>query len=163
MSEEKGELLIGGRIAVLRRVMSEKLLWDVVCAFRGPDLKYGDMLKQVLTNTIREIVMGGDRIEDIIKSRMSPGYIETMLEDMQIVEGDLGHYFVHINDAFCALYRLGLIDKDTYKYIDHLLNAIDLALFRIKDTGKLTDDDIEECMDIVRSAFKEWKEVKGIE
>ena len=163
MSEEKGELLIGGRIAVLRRVMSEKLLWDVVCAFRGPDLKYGGMLKQVLTNTIREIVMGGDRIEDIIKSRMSPGYIETMLEDMQIVEGDLGHYFVHINDAFRALYRLGLIDKDTYKYIDRLLNAIDLVLFRIEDTGKLTDDDIEECMDIVRSAFKEWKEVKGIE
>ena len=163
MSEEKKELLIGGRIAVLRRVMSEKLLWDVVCAFRGPDLKYADTLKQVLTNTIREIVMNEDRIEDIIESRMNPGYIETMLEDMQIVEGDLGHYFVHINDAFRALYHLGLIDGDTYTYIDEVLNAIDLALIEIEDSGQLSDDTIEECMDIIRSVFEKWKEVKGIE
>ncbi len=163
MSEEKGELLIGGRITVLRRVMSEKLLWDIVCAFRGPDLKYANTLKQVLTNTVREIVMNEDRIEDIIKSRMNPEYIETMLEDMQIVEGDLGHYFVHIGDAFRALYRLGLIDRDTFTYIDEVLNAIDLALLEIEDSGQLSDDTIEECMDIIRSVFEKWKEVKGIE
>ena len=163
MSEEKGELLIGGRIAVLKRVMSEKLLYDIATALRGPDIKYTYMLKEVLTRTIRDIAACPDVPDDVIVARMNPVDIEMLLGELKDAEGDVSHYLMHISDAFQAFFHLKIIDHHTLFYVMRVIEAIDNAVREIEDTGKLSDNTFECCMDMVEKAFEKWKEVKGIE
>jgi len=163
MSGKVKELLEDERVKVLMSIMGDRYLYDIVCALRGPDIKNAVFAKEVLTKTIRGIAMYPDEVEDVVKVHMDPGDVELLLMELGELKGDFAHYFTHINDAFHALHRLGIIDDDTFKYINTVLTAVDEAFQELEDTGEISDNTIDELVEEVEKAFEKWVEVKGIE
>jgi len=163
MSGKVKELLEDERVKVLMSIMGDKYLYDIATALRGPDIKYTYMLKEVLTRTIRDIAACPDVPDDVIVARMNPVDIEMLLGELKDAEGDVSHYLMHISDAFQAFFHLKIIDHHTLFYVMRVIEAIDNAVREIEDTGKLSDNTFECCMDMVEKAFEKWKEVKGIE
>ena len=117
MSEGKKELSIEEKLSMLKVVLSDTCLSDIVWAVRGPDLIRGETLKDMYTWTIRVIACQEEEPAKAILSRITPDNLEMVLLELRDIEGNVSHYIYHIQFAFASLRELGLIPKDVYNYV----------------------------------------------
>ena len=68
------------KVELLRKVLSDELLYFVVTAMRGPDLINGEYLKTIFTMPLRCIADHQHDAIEAIKSYMNPTYVKCALK-----------------------------------------------------------------------------------
>lgn len=129
---------------MLKRVINNDALYDIVSAMRGPDNVRGS-IKYVFTARIR--VLAG--LESNQLTRRDEKYITEQYINVCIIDG-IGlpdHYYTHIYDALQALRVMGLIELDEYQFLRELVYEF---------IGSV-DDDISR--DRIRAVFNQYRYV----
>ena len=142
------------KIELLRRVVRDTTLKNIITAFRPPDFVVHYYLETVFTKPIQWISSGWSTGFEAVKGFMRPLNVEDMLKELPFAVGNIPHWFEHITDAYRSLWALGLIDDHTYEYVNCIFNIFNEALSELGLTKTLSKYTIERLMERVRRSYE---------
>jgi len=148
------------KIEALRKVVGDPVLYEVVCALRGPDLKRSWHLKTIFTWPIRWIAA---RLEfefslKVIFEYITPLNLSTVLNTLSDVEGDMEHYISHIKKAYRALSNIGILPKDICKYVIECIKVVEKVYELLRSGLKIDDIDIDRFFEPIAKQYEELYE-----
>jgi len=153
MSEEKKELTVEEMLNMLKFVLEDSDLSDIVWAIRGPDLTRSEDLKEMYAKTIRIIAYQYEDPVEAVLSRITPDNLKLVLLELEEMKGSVGHYLIHVAFAFASFKNLGVIPWDVHHYIDETINMIIDLRLRLQDGEKITTEFVEKKLKPIEKMY----------
>jgi len=111
----------------LRDLLGIRELSDLAWALRGPDVILSEPLKEALTMPIRAVLFWNKDPTKAILENMTPTNLELIFAFLEHMEGDIGHYLNHTDNAIVALNMILDIPRSVYNYARNYIHTIWMA------------------------------------